>query len=1448
MIKSPLPVVVLLGAIVSLSACNGNNGSSGGIESIGNENAAPIAHAGSDAQILVNYDVRLDGSLSSDPDGDALQHAWKIISAPEGSNAALSDVSAVKPVFTPDVVGTYQLELEVYDGQLKSSQENLPAAVAEVAANALSNVVISDATATPQHVVMVAAVAAGGPCCLENQFQIKTTACPNTLSVAWKNIASCPADDSGIIHIASGEQCQYAYIDETNENVALGMLDIGAGGRVVILDKGQSLSAQRIQIDGGSDKADLLPAGQFVIGSSQCPITQTSSQLTLEFRGERPVDGSTNALNGKGILVGIKGELLMHGAKGVVVDDPADGNGTVSWTYLSAPAGPATYSAANGTASPVPDTAPDTTLTLARTVDWSASDWIAVTGTGFASDQTEFVQIQSVDNNNGVSSITLKPTTPLLHYHYGSLAPSMGKIAAGTDSCNGVSLEGEASIEDLPASFCDGLERNYGVDERAVVGLVSRSIKLTSDAPATGSASHYGGQIKILPGYSVAQIAGVQIEKFGQDITNAQPGVNDIRLMSAYPIHFHMVGKASADTLISSNSIHHSYNKCLTLHMTNGAMVEHNVCARAVGHSFYLEEGNEVGNTFKFNLAAGAMATRFTPNIDRDKFWTGDYLAAKINYNGIDVATTTNGTAPITVPSGSNASPNLNKVEATNPTGFWISSPGNSFENNVVAGCQLQGRGFWVLPETSDVLNTPITRFTNNRAHSCYTGLDTAADLGSIGQNYTPHNDGNQNLLAVFDTVTATRNRDRGIWLRPNWYHVSNARLATNRDSISLVSAGGSEGSPPGEWSLLSDSVIVGVSNNNPERFGPCPKNTADGTCYGMSGQGGNAIPPPSWNFAGFMFYDGPARLENNRFINFLVDPSALLMHIDAEFMQNYQSNAPGQTLPPYEGDAAMGWFQSNVNNYPPTQYSLASIFDNVDLRHQVYTEEVNLAPFVDGDKNTVILDRDGTLSGYKVVDALGADVPGKFPISLNNLAFNGSPYSVDECLSTGAQDKIIENRATALMSPQSYATLEMTAWNPTFFITGPNAVDNLVKKAPITFTKDARDYTNSSSIYAPADSHYSMTLVGRNNTQVREPKLMSGMGYTLHSTQQCTEVGAQDGVPLIAPPAAFPRYVSMGFTDATSSREFDQHGNWERPVRVRVGLCYKTEKGPDVSKVNPADFFDVKKGRKSYGGPTGVTDSNWKPITDCNNFAFTVPGNFDQAGGTDPTLIQPGCPGTLDAQKDPVKTLSQAPSWEEFVAATNEDDYYWWDGSKGMLFLYVEQKEPNLSGFTPLGTCAPDGTGGPACDLAKDFYPCPAEGCVLYTVRAVDSGSNPIGYAPTKTSNDYGATNCDDIYDGSSGRDYTQTYPPNDTVSWQPHKLAKMDGTVMDSGNIMAVADNEGSFYCVTTPTPAIPPATGCPVPAPKARCQNNFPHNLPVVEPNCPVNAPAPRADQAL
>ena len=71
-----------------------------------------------------------------------------------------------------------------------------------------------------------------------------------------------------------------------------------------------------------------------------------------------------------------------------------------------------------------------------------------------------------------------------------------------------------------------------------------------------------------------------------------------------------------------------------------------------------------------------------------------------------------------------------------------------------------------------------------------------------------------------------------------------------------------------------------------------------------------------------------------------------------------------------YEGDAVLGWFDSNQSAYPTSTVARGLTFTNVDLRHQIFTEFVNRAPFNDGDKNTAIIDLDGSLTGFRVVNS----------------------------------------------------------------------------------------------------------------------------------------------------------------------------------------------------------------------------------------------------------------------------------------------------------------------------------------------------------------------------------------------------------------------------------------------------------------------------------------------
>jgi PKD domain len=92
---------------------------------ISTENSRPRADAGPAQSANVGVSVALDGSNSSDVDGNALTYKWSFVSLPAGSGAVLSDPAAIHPAFTLDESGTYVVQLTVNDGMLDS----LPATV-----------------------------------------------------------------------------------------------------------------------------------------------------------------------------------------------------------------------------------------------------------------------------------------------------------------------------------------------------------------------------------------------------------------------------------------------------------------------------------------------------------------------------------------------------------------------------------------------------------------------------------------------------------------------------------------------------------------------------------------------------------------------------------------------------------------------------------------------------------------------------------------------------------------------------------------------------------------------------------------------------------------------------------------------------------------------------------------------------------------------------------------------------------------------------------------------------------------------------------------------------------------------------------------------------------------------------------------------------------------------
>jgi len=353
--------------------------------------------------------------------------------------------------------------------------------------------------------------------------------------------------------MVGGKDCTDTYIGDMQILYgagALGTITIHSGGILVFLNKTYPVEVGSITLESG---------GTLQIGAKECPI-HAPNRVTLFFTGG---EGAA-----KGIDVKAGATVRMWGRRGNTE------LGKVSWAHLRQPAGPASFSAKNKVASPVRTDA--STIVVDKALpSWQIGDWIVVAGTDFAPDSAEILRIATITPNARGKSTVITTEQPLLNYHFGGMLPT----CAASDAYCGPSS----------ASFKDGADQNYGIDERAEVGLLSKAIRITSITPnpyrdktlvnPQPPGLHWGGQVLIEAGFNVAEIAGVELGKFGGD----QDG--------HFPIY--VTGNGSNPPIISSNSIHHSYNKCIALAGLTNATIKDNVCARVVGDMFYLQSGTE---------------------------------------------------------------------------------------------------------------------------------------------------------------------------------------------------------------------------------------------------------------------------------------------------------------------------------------------------------------------------------------------------------------------------------------------------------------------------------------------------------------------------------------------------------------------------------------------------------------------------------------------------------------------------------------------------------------------------------------------------------------------------------------------------------------------------------------------------------------------------------------
>ena len=245
------------------------------------------------------------------------------------------------------------------------------------------------------------------------------------------------------------------------------------------------------------------------------------------------------------------------------------------------------------------------------------------------------------------------------------------------------------------------------------MGLLSRSIKIqgdplsdpvditpvavTSDSvgsfpnPAT-YLTGFGGHVLVSKGGS-GKLSAVELHKMGQ--TN---------VMGRYPFHLHLLRGEGVHSYLTDSSIWNSFYRCVSVHGTDRSEVSRNVAYDAIGHCYYLEDGSEQDNMFKFNLGAYIHAIAESPHA-KGPYGTSEFTGQFLH----DVPQTNTLLNPADVAAGP----------------FYITNAFNTFVGNAASG----GWAGYSFPGLSQPLDANrnkgmvprkqrLLKFDGNTAHS----------------------------------------------------------------------------------------------------------------------------------------------------------------------------------------------------------------------------------------------------------------------------------------------------------------------------------------------------------------------------------------------------------------------------------------------------------------------------------------------------------------------------------------------------------------------------------------------------------------------------------------------------------------------------------------------------------------------------------------------------------
>lgn len=484
-----------------------------------------------------------------------------------------------------------------------------------------------------------------------------------------------------------------------------------------------------------------------------------------------------------------------------------------------------------------------------------------------------------------------------------------------------------------------------GIDMRAEVGILTRNVVIQGEMEASCYAENqcqffdydtFGGHVMVEKNFTSVHLSYVELKHMGQ------------QHLGRYPVHFHLCGDVDSNggyrhpASVDGLSIHHSFSRCITVHGTNGLLIKDTIGFDTLGHCFFLEDGVEQRNILFHNLGLLTKPGTLLPTDRNSSMCT--IMRDGVFGNYVPVPTT----------------------DCMAVSTFWIAHPNNHLINNAAAGSQ--DAGIWYLfhkEPTGESTGlqllekpelTPLGIFYNNRVHSNFKaglfvdkGVKTTNSSASDPREYLcldnsarfrPHQDADPEkprVAAVIDRLIAFKNNDNGAWVRGGDIIVQNSAFADNGKGLTFASDG-SFPSDEGSSQEVSESLFVGESKNYGFQGG---QNKYMGT--GGIDQKPRTLPRNrTFPIRGFQIYDGPIHLTKSTFKKYMPTPD------------RYSS--------------AIGFLMKNSwQTTPRNNVSLVKFGPQVSLnvffgKPGPWFEDCEL----DGDKNSIFHDVDGSVTGYK--------------------------------------------------------------------------------------------------------------------------------------------------------------------------------------------------------------------------------------------------------------------------------------------------------------------------------------------------------------------------------------------------------------------------------------------------------------------------------------------------